>query len=409
MSDNDSFTETTSTSWGSRLGSSFGGIGMGIVLFIAATALLYWNEGRAVRTGDAIAEAQLATVPLPSITKVDPAFEGKTVYATGRAVTKDVLTDSDFGVKVNAIGLNRKAEFYQWTQQSKSETKKKLGGGEETVTTYTYSKKWVSSPVDSQSFKSPSGHENTVRVQTDSQKFMADNVTFGAYRLPKFLVKSISGAKPLDISMTEEQRAELQKKLFSRDPNPSAQSAGGPTTMVHTQGNMLYFGRSPNEPRVGDVRLTFTEIPQNDISIIATVSGSTFKQFRASNGNTFSKLSMGEQDMNAMFDAAKSSNSIMTWVLRLAGILLCIGGIRMLVAPLQVLADVVPFIGSIVGLGTSLVSGVIGTAWSLLVIAFSWIRFRPVLGACLLGAALLLCAALILRARARKKQAPARS
>ena len=263
--------------------------------------------------------------------------------------------------------------------------------------------------MDSQSFKSPSGHENTVRVQTDSQKFMADNVTFGAYRLPKFLVKSISGAKPLDISMTEEQRAELQKKLFSRDPNPSAQSAGGPTTMVHTQGNMLYFGRSPSEPCVGDVRLTFTEIPQNDISIIATVSGSTFKQFRASNGNTFSKLSMGEQDMNAMFDAAKSSNSIMTWVLRLAGILLCIGGIRMLVAPLQVLADVVPFIGSIVGLGTSLVSGVIGTAWSLLVIAFSWIRFRPVLGACLLGAALLLCAALILRARARKKQAPARS
>ena len=395
MSDNDSFTETTSTSWGSRLGSSFGGIGMSIVLFIAATALLYWNEGRAVRTGDAIAEAQLATVPLPSISKVDPAFEGKTVYATGRAVTKDVLTDPDFGVKVNAIGLNRKAEFYQWTQQSKSETKKKLGGGEETVTTYTYSKKWVSSPVDSQSFKSPSGHENTVRVQTDSQKFMADNVTFGAYRLPKFLVKSISGAKPLDISMTEEQRAELQKKLFSRDPNPSAQSAGGPTTMVHTQGNMLYFGRSPSEPRVGDVRLTFTEIPQNDISIIATVSGSTFKQFRAS--------------MNAMFDAAKSSNSIMTWVLRLAGILLCIGGIRMLVAPLQVLADVVPFIGSIVGLGTSLVSGVIGTAWSLLVIAFSWIRFRPVLGACLLGAALLLCAALILRARARKKQAPVRS
>ena len=161
---------------------------------------------------------------------------------------------------------------------------------------------------------------------------------------------------------------------------------------------MLYFGRSPSEPRVGDVRLTFTEIPQNDISIIATVSGSTFKQFRASNGNTFSKLSMGEQDMNAMFDAAKSSNSIMTWVLRLAGILLCIGGIRMLVAPLQVLADVVPFISSIVGLGTSLVSGVIGTAWSLLVITFSWIRFRPVLGACLLGAALLLCAALFAEA-----------
>ena len=407
MSDNDSFTETTSTSWGSRLGNSFGGIGMGIVLFIVATGLLYWNEGRAVRTGDAIAEAQLATVPMPSTDKVDPAFEGKIVYATGRAVTKDEVTDPDFGVKVNAIGLNRKVEFYQWTEQSKSETRKKLGGGEETVTTYTYTRKWVSSPVSSQDFKIPSGHENTVRVQTASQKFMAQNVTFGAYRLPGFLVKSISGERPLALDMTEGQRAELQKRFFSRDPNPSAQNAGGPTTMVHSQSNMLYFGRSPNEPRVGDVRVSFTEVPQNDISIIATVSGNTFRQFRASNRNSFSRLSMGEQDMNAMFDAAKSSNSIMTWILRLVGLLLCIGGIRMLVAPLQVLADVIPFVGSIVGLGTSLVSGVIGTAWSLLVIAFSWIRFRPVLGACLLGASLLLCAALILRARSRKKQVPA--
>lgn len=261
--------------------------------------------------------------------------------------------------------------------------------------------------MSSQDFKIPSGHENTVRVQTASQKFMAQNVTFGAYRLPGFLVKSISGERPLALDMTEGQRAELQKRFFSRDPNPSAQNAGGPTTMVHSQSNMLYFGRSPNEPRVGDVRVSFTEVPQNDISIIATVSGNTFRQFRASNGNSFSRLSMGEQDMNAMFDAAKSSNSIMTWILRLVGLLLCIGGIRMLVAPLQVLADVIPFVGSIVGLGTSLVSGVIGTAWSLLVIAFSWIRFRPVLGACLLGASLLLCAALILRARSRKKQVPA--
>lgn len=409
MSDNDSYTETTSTSWFSRLGSSFGGIGAGIVLFIAATALLYWNEGRAVRTGDAIAEAQLATVPLPSISEADPAFDGKTVYATGRAVTKDIVTDPEFGVQVNAIRLNRRVEFYQWTQQSKSETQKKLGGGEETVTTYTYSRKWVSSPVDSQNFKKPAGHENTVRVQTDSQKFTAENVTFGAYRLPGFLVKSISGEKPLPLNMTEEQRADLQRKLFSPDPNPSAQSAGGPTSMVHSQGNTLYFGRNPSEPRVGDVRITFTEVPQDDISIIATVAGRTFKQFRASNGNTFSKLSMGVRDMNVMFDDAKSSNSIMTWVLRLAGLLLCIGGLRMILDPLQILADVVPLIGSLVGLGTSLVAGVLGTAWSLLVVAFSWIRSRPVLGACLLGAALLLCAALFLRARSRKKAAPARS
>ena len=141
MSDeNDSYTEVTSTSWFSRLGDSFKGIGTGFLLIIAATALLWWNEGRTVRTGDAIVEAQLATEPMPAITKVDSAFEGKMVYATGRAVTKDELTDPVFGVKVNAIKLRRKVEYYQWVEHRRSEKRQKLGGGEETVTTYTYSR-----------------------------------------------------------------------------------------------------------------------------------------------------------------------------------------------------------------------------------------------------------------------------
>ena len=42
MSDeNSSYTEVTSTSWFSRLGNSFKGIGTGILLIIAATVLLW--------------------------------------------------------------------------------------------------------------------------------------------------------------------------------------------------------------------------------------------------------------------------------------------------------------------------------------------------------------------------------
>lgn len=63
----DKYTEVTTTSWGSRIKGAFGGIGTGILLIIAATWLLYWNEGRSVRTGDAIAEAQFAAEELPGI------------------------------------------------------------------------------------------------------------------------------------------------------------------------------------------------------------------------------------------------------------------------------------------------------------------------------------------------------
>lgn len=404
MSDESSYTEVTSTNWFSRLGNSFKGIGTGILLIVAATVLLWWNEGRTVRTGDAIAEAQMVTEPIPSIDKIDSAFEGKMVYATGRAVTKDELTDPVFGVKVNAIKLRRKVEYYQWVEHSKSEKRTKLGGGEETVTTYSYSAEWVDSPVNSQSFKKREGHENKTRINSENMSWLAPNVTFGAYRFPEFLSRSIGGEKPLDISLTDTQRAELQKAFFAPNASLDASQVVGQqgASMIHTQTNTIYVGREPGSPSIGDVRVTFFETPAAEVSILAKVNGDTFVPFRASNGNTFSRLSMGVQDMNSMFDAAKSSNATMAWILRGLGVVLCIAGFGMIFAPLKVLADVIPLLGSIVGAGTGLVAGLLGSAWSLVIIAIAWIRFRPVLGFCLLGAALTLVILLFIKGRMKK-------
>lgn len=405
MSDeNSSYTEVTSTNWFSRLGNSFKGIGTGILLIVAATVLLWWNEGRTVRTGDAIAEAQMVTEPIPSIDKIDSAFEGKMVYATGRAVTKDELTDPVFGVKVNAIKLRRKVEYYQWVEHSKSEKRTKLGGGEETVTTYSYSAEWVDSPVNSQSFKKREGHENKTRINSENMSWLAPNVTFGAYRFPEFLSRSIGGEKALNLSLSDEQRAELQKAFFAPNTNLETSQVLGQqgASMIHIQGNTLYVGRQPGTPSIGDVRVTFFETPAAEVSILAKVNGDTFVPFRASNGNTFSRLSMGVQDMNSMFDAAKSSNATMAWILRGLGVVLCIAGFGMIFAPLKVLADVIPLLGSIVGAGTGLVAGLLGSAWSLVIIAIAWIRFRPVLGFCLLGAALTLVILLFIKGRMKK-------
>lgn len=43
-----------------------------------------------------------------------------------------------FGIKVGAIALQRSVEYYQWVEVAKKTKKDKLGGSEETVTTYTY-------------------------------------------------------------------------------------------------------------------------------------------------------------------------------------------------------------------------------------------------------------------------------
>ena len=51
------YTETTTTGYGTRVGNSFKSIGTGFILFCAATALLWWNEGRAVKTAKMLEDA----------------------------------------------------------------------------------------------------------------------------------------------------------------------------------------------------------------------------------------------------------------------------------------------------------------------------------------------------------------
>lgn len=44
----DRFTEVSHTSWGGCIRTSFKGLLFGLVLFLGAFSLLFWNEGRAI-------------------------------------------------------------------------------------------------------------------------------------------------------------------------------------------------------------------------------------------------------------------------------------------------------------------------------------------------------------------------
>ena len=149
------YTETTNTSYGQRLSGSMKGIVSGLLMFIIGTCLLWWNEGRAVKTSKAIKEAESVAVHVDDVSTVDASLNGKLIHASAFADTKDTLADDIFGVRTLAIKLNRKVEYYQWIENSKSETRDKIGGGQETVTTYTYESKWVDKPVKSSEFKDP--------------------------------------------------------------------------------------------------------------------------------------------------------------------------------------------------------------------------------------------------------------
>jgi hypothetical protein len=410
------------------LGSSIRGICIGLILIIAATVLLWWNEGNFVATYSALKEANTVTQELGDISKLDASKNGQLVHATGEVETKDILTDTLFGLSVNAIRLNRAVEFYQWVENSHSETKEKLGGSKETVTTYTYKQQWVKTPVNSSEFKDPqavSGNRNFVLASMENFKTQATNVTFGAYRLPDYLIDSIGGAVPLNVTLSDETIASLQKLLFNTAkesgyqlPQPSGSDTdNGPTTpnettatkendplMVHVSGSTVLLGRSPSVPQIGDVRVTFTETRAGTVSIISRLNGDTFESYRASSGKAISMLTMGTHCIENMYADAHSANTIITWILRFVGIILAIFGLVMIFAPIQVFASVIPFLGSIAGAGTGIVSVLLGLAWSLLIIAIAWLRFRPVIGIGMIAVTAALVVLLYFKGKSRKNE-----
>ena len=116
----------------------------------------------------------------------------------------------------------------------------------------------------------------------------------------------------------------------------------------------------------------------------------TFENFRASNGYTFSRLEMGKVSIAEMFDDARKENTFMAWVFRIIGAVLIIFGLDIVFTPLSVVFDVIPILGDIVGAGAGLFAFILGLAWSLIVIAVAWLRYRPLIEGGMIAVALAL-------------------
>ena len=411
------YQEVTTTGYGTRVGNSFKAIGSGILMFCIGTALLWWNEGRAVKTEKMLDEAGSAYVEMENPNKKDASLEGELICGTALATTEDSLSDAQFGIGAKAISLRRSVEYYQWVEHSEEKKEDKLGGKEVTTTTYTYSKEWVSRPVESALFKDPAYQNKNMVLTTieDAEKY-AENVTWGAYKLNESLIHSISSREGMDLAIAEDLMKQFDqnaKTAYERFYGVKQQPAQQPAETavvsdsvkavndsinkaianaenkkdleyIHQANNVLYFGRVPGSPEVGDVRVTFEKVVPAKVTVMAVVDGDTFKPFKAKNGKRFQTLVMGKKSGDEIIDAEKEANNMWTWALRILGVLMVIGGLKGIFGFIETILKVVPFVAGIFGWGVGLVCSVVGIAWSLIVIAIAWLFYRPLLGISLL-------------------------
>ena len=418
------YQEVKTTGYGTRVGNSFKAIGGGFVLFCLATALLWWNEGRAVKTEKMLDEAGNAYVEMENPNKRDASLDGELICGTAMATTEDSLSDAQFGIGAKAIALRRTVEYYQWVEHDEETHEDKLGGKEVTTTTYTYSKEWTNSPVESAEFKDPAYQDkNFVLTTIDDAEQYAENVSWGAYKLNEGLIHRISSREGLNLAISEDLLTQFDKsaktayeRFYGVKKQPAEQPAETVVlsdsakvvadslkavndsinaTManadnkkdleyVHQASNVLYYGRVPGSPEVGDVRVTFEIVTPAKVTVMAVVDGDSFKPFKAKNGKRFQTLVMGKKSGDEIIDAQKDVNSTFLWILRIVGILLVIGGLRGILGFLETILKVVPFVASIFGWGVGVVCTILGLVWSLIVIAVAWLFYRPILGIALL-------------------------
>jgi hypothetical protein len=385
------YSEVETTGWGSRLISSIFGVLVGIVLFIVSFPLLFWNEGRAVKTAQGLEEGSAAAVSIADPSKVDTGADGKLVHMSGKAETKETLKDDQFGVSVPAIRLVRDVEMYQYKENEKKEKKKKLGGGEQTVTTYTYEPTWSSTWIDSASFHDPDWKgKNPASMPYKGETWNAKEIRVGGYRLTESLAGQIKGDETLTVTtqMLEVVPTELREKLQVKDNAfyqvaNSANKEGGPT--------------------IGDVRITYKQVKNGvDVSLVSKQAKDTFEPYVTHTDTKINDLRMGVLTKDGMFDTLKSENNMMTWILRGVGLALMAIGIGLCFKPLVVIADFLPILGDFVQAGFMLVAIGLAIPLTLITIAAGWIAYRPMVGIPLMAVAVLGLVGLFVVGRKRK-------
>ncbi|MEZ4462055.1 MAG: TMEM43 family protein [bacterium] len=369
--------------WFSRIGESFGGVIFGFLLFLASFALLFWNEGRAVRRAQDL-EFGAENVIKANAAAVDAKLNGKLVHVAGAGTASGPAVDPELGVSGPALTMARKVEMYQWRETARTKKEKKIGGAEESVTEYSYEKTWSDKVISSSNFRQ-AGHDNPTSMPFNAATFNAPNIKVGAYSLSPDIIEMIAPS----VALT---------------PAPTKLPQGAKVV-----GKEVYLGANPQSPAVVDVKISYQIAPPGPLSVVGGQQGQGLVAYMNKDlNNPVVLLEHGTHSPEMMFKNAEDSNTFLTWALRVVGFLMMFFGLRLIGRPLSVLADLLPFLGTAVGFVTGIVSFFIAAGLSFVTIAIAWIFYRPLIGILLLVLAVgSIVGAILLARKASKKAATA--
>ncbi len=319
----DSFSTTSTVSYGGRIINSIKGVVIGLLLFVVSFGVLYWNEGRVDLANIAKTAVEVNSAAVSS----DATLTGKLVSTTGSVDSSQNIGDSLFLNPDKFIAAERKVEMYAWVEKTQTQSSSNTGGSKTTTTTYTYSQNWVESPKLTSDFKHPEGHENPVKSLNDSTTEVT-TASIGAYSFDPQSV-GLPGLSPLalnahDVTVKNGATLASDNYLFIKN------SATG----------------TFEAPQLGDLRVSYLVLrPGFNGTIFGQLNGVKIDPYVDQAGNNLYRLFVGSR--NQALATLQTEFLTMLWLLRAVGFLLMWFGLLAFFGPVSVVMDFLPVFGTI--------------------------------------------------------------
>ena len=318
----DTFTTTTRQNWFSRMMSSFVGILFWIVLFFGAFFILFLNEWRV----DFWTLAEKAPL-LKQTDSPNGEYGGELV-----AIEWDLPTNTPLGdtfLKPNSyLSIQRNVETYAWKENEETHTSKDIGWSETTTKTYTYEKKWLQNPESSSKFQVRTGHNNIIS-DIKNPSFLNGDLKVWDYSLEK---------QWLFIEWWENLVLTNDNTILNESQT--------------LENNYIYKSIGTwtlSNPEIGDIRISYNVInsPLTNITSFwqldtAKKSLSSYQATKYHDFYEVRKWNRTEAAQNLHWE-----HTMIQWLIRLAGFLCMFIGLSLIVWPISVFFDILPFLGTV--------------------------------------------------------------
>lgn len=357
------YKEVSTTSFGEKLKSSLIGIVLGPILILVSVYFLWNNEFRSVERKSALLEWQKIVKNI-NVNEINPTNNSAYIYWNWE-IQWSWITEPDFHFPIDGVIVKRNVEMYQWIENAQTETKDNLWGSTTETTTYTYKKEWSSTPIDSNNFNQPETYKNPTEWKYTSWRNVSENIQLGQLKFSQNMIDLLPTPKLL--TFTED----LKNTILS----------GSTLWSWSIQNNVIFIWNNISTPEIWDLKISYTFLPNKSQISVLWQQNENFllSNYLLKNNQDISRIEIWNVSSTQMFKNMQDENTILTWILRGAFIMIMFIGFSIFLSILPTLASVIPFLWSLIGIWTWLIS-LIGTlilGWS--TIALAWFAARPLI------------------------------